>query len=211
MQAVNDTAFDVRSELIREIKKVFNHPTPFIIKSVRVRKSTKSKEGGHRRYSDAWVFINDEAKKGDPPAKYLFAQVQGGERPTKKFEASLMNIGRLSHGGFLVPARNMSRDKFGNISKETMTRMLSDLIGNKTGGKLGQKFIINTASNNKKSLGVWLRDDKNRGLTPVLIWKSALRGYKKALKMQDIAHAIVECRYHVYFKKRLENAIRTSK
>jgi len=120
MQAVNATAFEVRNLWERTALRVFDRPTPLTRKAVLYRKATRE-----RLY--ATVFIRDEAFKGNPPAKYLLAQVEGGSRRKKAFEILLQQKGVMPAGQFAIAGRGAKLDAYGNVAASEITKMLSQL------------------------------------------------------------------------------------
>jgi len=120
IQAVNATAFETREEWKRRIPRVFDRPTSLTLNAVLYTKATPQK-------LSADVFIRDEAFKGNPPARYLQAQVAGGSRSMKSFERRLQAAGQLPAGMFAVPGRGLKLDSFGNVPKGVVTAVLSAL------------------------------------------------------------------------------------
>lgn len=135
-KAIRDTVFDVREGLYIEMEDVFDRPTPFIVPA------NKKKPG--RRGS---LFVEYDVKKftGRVYAKDLAPQVlgtslnaeqillpniTGQEREHKRFEKALYRAGVLPRGYFAVPAKDMPRDKYGNIRRGQITQILSYLQAN---------------------------------------------------------------------------------
>lgn len=127
MQAVNNTAFAVREEWKRQMPRVFDRPTRLTQNAVLYRKATKQNLAGE-------VFVRDEAFKGTPPARYLLAQVQGGQRAMKPFENRLAAQGILPAGTQAVPGRGAPLDSYGNLKSSVVTQLLSQLGAQREAG-----------------------------------------------------------------------------
>ncbi|MDY4296830.1 MULTISPECIES: hypothetical protein [unclassified Xanthomonas] len=120
MQACNATAFEVREAWKRKAPQVFDRPTPMTVNAAMYRKATKD-----RLYAE--IFLRDEAFKGTPPSKYLLAEVAGGQRRVKGFEALLQAKGLMPRGEFAVTGRGAATDQYGNVRGSQITAILSQL------------------------------------------------------------------------------------
>src|SRR4051812_49671312 len=87
-QAANATAFGIRQKWAQVMPRVFDRPTPITQRAIVYQKATPQKPF-------AIVKVRDEASNGTPPARYLLAQVQGGQRLMKPFENILSAQGIL--------------------------------------------------------------------------------------------------------------------
>ncbi|KRG54107.1 hypothetical protein [Stenotrophomonas nitritireducens] len=119
-QATNQVAFEVREEWKRKASRVFDRPTPLTVNATMYRKATK-------QWPFAEVYIRDEAFKGTPPAKYLMAEVDGGQRRMKGFERLLQSRGLLSPSQFAVMGKGAAPNQFGNVPAGQVTKILSQL------------------------------------------------------------------------------------
>lgn len=88
---LNDTGFKVQREMRSEMAAVFDRPTPYILKSVFVRKATAQQLG---------VAIEPTyfGGKGIDPQQILQAQEFGGVRRDKRSEVALRRAGILPAG-----------------------------------------------------------------------------------------------------------------
>lgn len=118
--ALNWLAYDVRTELIAVMGRVFDRPTPTTLRAFLVEKATAD-----RLRSRVW--LKDEAPKGTPPVKYLRAQIEGGARAMKRHEVALAARGIMPAGMFCVPGPGAPLDAYGNLSGGYVKRLLSDL------------------------------------------------------------------------------------
>lgn len=97
-QAANKVAYEIRERWKRQAPRVFDRPTPLTVNAAMYRKATKA-------LPYAEIYLRDEAFKGTPPAKYLLAEVDGGQRRRKGFERLLQSRGLLSPTQFAVMGR----------------------------------------------------------------------------------------------------------
>lgn len=119
-QAANKVAYEIRERWKRQAPRVFDRPTPLTVNAAVYRKATKAQP-----YAE--IFIRDEAFKGTPPAKYLLAEVDGGQRRRKGFERLLQSRGLLSPTQFAVMGRGARANQFGNVPAGQVTKILSQL------------------------------------------------------------------------------------
>jgi hypothetical protein len=224
---LNEVGRAVQTALTDEIKRVFDRPTPTTQKSVKLFPARRQESfyinGGGKRF-ECWVFIQDKYRNRDPgtkgagtaPSQYLGPQVDGGERPLKKFELRTMAMAKGGHGrslfpqyGFLVPTHSTPEDKYGNVSGGTIFKMLADLdtmteegfqMKSKTKGRgsLRTKFIIPRYKWSLKKIRptIFLRvpdksEEHGSRLIPYFTWKSQQQGYKKKFNIEDIASNVV--------------------
>nr|WP_320131987.1 hypothetical protein [uncultured Holophaga sp.] len=207
-RTINDTAADLQAAERREMEQVFDSPTPMTLNSIKVWKANKRTLTGR-------IFVRDEAAKGNPPVKYLRAQVEGGERRPKRFEMAMRIAGHLRSDGFLVPSKASPLNRYGNFTGGRITQFL-DAIGanfkdssqhSKTQGRryfFGQPKGFGA----KVGPGVWLRT-KN-GLKPMLLLRTKAPTYSKRFKFHEVADQVVSTRFLENFKKRMAEAVATA-
>ncbi len=120
MQACNATAFEIRQSWARTASRVFDRPTAMTLRAAQYRKAT-------RQTLYAEIYLRDEASNGTPPAKYLQAQVDGGQRRKKGFEVLLQQKGAMPAGMFAVAGKGAQLDRFGNVKAGQVSKVLSQL------------------------------------------------------------------------------------
>lgn len=119
-KALNLTAKEVKTEVRKEMPRVFDRPTPFTLNSVYMSPATKKE-----LYAEVW--LKDFAPKGTPAVEYLAPQVYGGPRRQKRSERWLQWRGILPSGMFWAPGSGARLNQYGNISGGRITQMLSAL------------------------------------------------------------------------------------
>ncbi|WP_426318878.1 hypothetical protein [Pseudoduganella sp. R-43] len=103
----------------REMRDVFDKPTPFTMSGLFVQPATSDS-------LTAEVKLKDFASKSSTPAaKYMAAQIKGGSRGQKRFERALEAIGALPPGYRVVPGEGAELDDYGNMNRGQIVQILS--------------------------------------------------------------------------------------
>lgn len=120
MLALNNTATIVQAELRAEMPRVFDRPTNWTLNSLRILYAKKAK-------LEARVWLKDEADKSGPAEKWLRPEIDGGQRKAKNSEDLLRGLGLLPSGKFLMPSKNVKLDRYGNVSRGVVQKVLTGL------------------------------------------------------------------------------------
>lgn len=176
----------VKPRIEAEMASVFDRPTPFVLKSLRVRPATKDKP-------QAEVLFKDESYKGTPATEYLRPHVDGGPRALKRSESLLRNAGLLGPAEWTVPGKTIPLDQYGNVRRGTLTRILSnvraqtDAAQNTTDGRRSRYFVKTI----KGTTAVWERYGRGaRSVRPALVFVSQPT-YQKRLRFYEIGQEVV--------------------
>jgi hypothetical protein len=110
-------ALGVKTEQEREIRRVFDRPTPYTQRSVFLQRATK-------RRLQARVWVKDDLA-GAPDTNYLDSQVFGGPRRMKRFERALQRAGVLPAGWYAVPGDAAQRDGYGNMTRAQLVQIVA--------------------------------------------------------------------------------------
>lgn len=113
-KTVKDTAYDIRKDLIEEMKVIFDRPTPFITRSVMVR----TKEYDPSGVSALIGFFGTGGKRRNPE-DILMPHIEGGSRKMKPSEELLHR--------YWIPTRAVPLNKYGNVPGGLITQILSSL------------------------------------------------------------------------------------
>lgn len=192
--AMNMTAKQVKEELIEEMKKIFDNPTPFTLNSLFVIPAKPDK-------LIVAIKIKDFAGKGTPASKYLSAQIEGGTRTAQGKEKKLRNIGKLNPNKYAMPGKGVKLNKYGNIPGSKITQILSSLkafeeVGyqmNRTKDSIKRNpnqnkyFVIHDGSKSHLKPGVYYRSGKNgKNIKPILMFTKAPH-YNKKFKFYELS------------------------
>ena len=134
-KAVTGLAFDVRDALRRGMQQAFDKPRPFTLNAFRVAAAT-----GPDHTAVVWAMPLQ--------ARYLFWQIEGGERASKGFEHRLALFGgevAVPVGGF---AAQYDRSPLSFIKR---------VLGSGTGGG---KYFVGKPKGGDMPDGVWMRSGK---------------------------------------------------
>lgn len=124
-KAVNDTAYQVKRTMIKEMESVFDQVTPYVKKSVWIEQANPEK-------LSATILPTYYGGKGIDPQKILLAQEAGGPRRDKRVEAALRRIGILPNGYQTVPPKDPlpgSVDSRGNFKGSFIVQLISYFQG----------------------------------------------------------------------------------
>ncbi len=220
-KAVTKTAEDVRQAQIREMKDVFDRPTPYTLNSVE-NKLIKSDPPTAR------VWLKDFAGKGTPASKFLLAQIRGGVRPIKRFESALRSVGALPEGMIAVPASGAKIDAYGNMDRGQIVQILAYFrafpeqgyranMTDKTRARLargtkkkhGVAYFVGRPADGKLPLGVWQRITSvmvsGSGIKPILIFADAAT-YTPIFNFEYVARTTVARVFNDHFARAMAEA-----
>lgn len=116
--ALNDGAFEARRVIQANINAAFDRPTPYVRRSIVVRKATPGQ-------LKAIVEPAYQGGKGVDPQNILRAEIFGGERKAKRAERAFQRVGILQPGYAMVPGEACPLDAYGNIKGSFIVQMLS--------------------------------------------------------------------------------------
>ncbi|MFJ7790663.1 hypothetical protein [Pseudomonas sp. NPDC096925] len=193
--------------------KRLDRPTPTTMRSLLARAATKSR--------GAQVWFKDQWTTGIPADTYLQQAVQGGARPYKRFEKSLIAHGLMRSGQFAVPNSDLL-NQYGNVSRGVMTRILSGLgaaearrgyQANATGSKRSkrkgnaERYFIGTVGDDT---GVWERKTRKQ-VSPVFLYTGGAPQYRVIFPFFKIGENIVKAHGQAELASALREAILTAK
>ncbi|WP_417550131.1 hypothetical protein [Methylophaga sp.] len=165
--ALNEAATIGQSAGVKEMQRVFDRPTPFILKSLRVTRASKN------NLKSEVGFKNVFGKFGSAVENTLKPHIEGGKRKPKGSEATLRRAGILRPDEFIVPSKALRLDRFGNIPNGTMNKILSNIGGfgeqgykaNTPAARRTLKYIVGEVGGTR---GIWSVQGKQ--WKPVLIF-----------------------------------------
>lgn len=114
--ALTRTAYDVKDAATRAMADLFDKPTPYTLRSMRVWGANKT-----NLRAIAWL------KDGNRPQHYLLPMIEGGDRPLKRFEERLRMLGYMKSSERAVPGTAAQLDNYGNMSRALIVKILSQL------------------------------------------------------------------------------------
>lgn len=141
-RALNSAAFVATKSTAKEMQRVFDRPTPWVLKSVRYVKAKKDKLEAQVDF-DFWG-----NKQGVTVSQVLRAEIYGGARRLKRHEIALQRAGILGPGQAIVPGPAAKRDQYGNMSAGQIVQIMAWF---KSFGEVGYKS--NMTDKTRKRLG----------------------------------------------------------
>jgi hypothetical protein len=203
-----------RDGIVKSMDALLDRPTKYTKSSVRVRWENRP-DGLHY-----FIFINEWAPKGTPAVKYLFPQVEGGERNETRFERALRFAGKLPAGMSTVPAQGAPKDAHGNVrngfhtSVLTMLQASTDALQNQTEHSAKRKaaayrgkLFVGRPGGGRLPLGIYQR----LGMRPLWLFVDRRPVYRKRVPFFELVQGIFNAKYPEFFKAAMEEAIRTAK
>lgn len=215
--AINQTARDIRRAEYTSMRNVFNKPTTYTVPSNIDKPGKKGSifvKNADKKNLIAEVFIkNLSAGKGTPAINYLGPQIFGGTRKAKASEKSLRRKGLIASNKFITPA-NVNLNASGNVTKGTMTKILSGLNalpGAAKGSKSRQKksYFVMRLGGQGSETGIWERTSRKNIKKLFNITRAPT--YRPRLKWFDIANRTIRHKFERNFKTSLRKALKTAR
>lgn len=193
-----------------------DRPMEITLNSLFVRWATKSKP--------AQVWFKDSWTTGIPADAYLQQTVFGGVRPHKRFEKALIARGIMKSGQYALPSKAFL-NQYGNVSRGTMTKVLSGLGAAETvsgykANATGSKRSVRKGNAKRyfsgvvgDDAGVWERKEMGHGdaIRPVFILSDGAPGYRTIFPFFKIAENIVKAHKAQEFGDALAHTMATAR
>jgi hypothetical protein len=224
-KALNETAASAKTNVQKEMRKVFNRPTNWVINSLRIKYASKSKLSAELAFKDK--------NSVESSRSMLEPHIFGGKRRHKTMETRLTRRGILPMGWHVVPGGGAKLDAYGNMSRGEISLILNVLgtytelgynkanaatrarmaKGNVKKGVYGYELWINPVGGKAKHIppGIYKRVATPFGssLKPMLIFVRSV-SYKQTLGFFPIVNATAKkefsTRFDVAFDKALQSA-----
>lgn len=209
--ALSRSAKRAKEDVKTEIRRVFNNPTPFTVNSVYAKTANKND-------LSAKVGLKDWTPKGRGAGRYLQPHIVGGQREDKRSEYLLRQRGLLPSGYQIVPTDYAPLNRYGNVTKGYMNKILSGLGAQHDAYQNRNKR--STRSRKKEqyfmakidgTLAIWRRiGRKNRGIMPIFIIVRKPR-YKVRFKYKEVADNAFFKYFQDEYDRAIEYALKTAK
>lgn len=203
----------IKPGITQVMAKRLDRPTPTTMRSLFAQAATKSR--------GAKVWFKDQWTTGIPADTYLQQAVQGGQRPHKRFEKSLIGNALMKAGQYAVPNADLL-NQYGNVSRGVMTRILSGLgaaesrrghKANATDSKRSkrkgnaERYFVGTVGDDT---GVWERKARQQ-VAPVFLYTDGAPQYRVIFPFFKIAENIAKAHGQAELVSALREAILTAK
>ena len=193
--ALNETAFDARKDVMKAMPKYLDRPKPMTVKTVQVEKAHKKKGLVGKVGFPGKGF--GRTKWAETPAEIMARQIAGGiRRPRKKALA--------------VPTKNMKTNKYGNLPRNK----INTLLGNKDAYFSG----VPRGMQGDQNAGIWQRMPPNsrrkkRGsgkIRMVVAWEPKA-SYTKRFPLKRLVEASVKKTFRRNFDSHLKKALTSAR
>ena len=220
VKAMNTSMEWADTAVRREMRSVFDRPTPWVLNSLRIKYAKPSTMAAELAFKD----INSATNANT----MVFPHVEGGPRRFKAMEGRLSRIGLLPAGYNAVPGDAAKLDGNGNMSRGQISQLLNVLgtytesgfnkanlatrkrlaKGNAKKNVMGFVYWVNPVSPKKEKHlqpGVYQRVTTAFGssLKPILIFVKQAR-YRQRLDFYGITKRVVDQRFAGEFDKAFE-------
>ena len=214
--ALNETAIDARTAVYQTMRRVFSNPTSYTVPKNINKKKLKSGAlfliPSSKKYLVAKLGIKDFGKGN--ALSYLLPHIQGGGRKPKLSEAAMRRSGVIGGNRYITPA-GVSKNKHGNVTKGTMTKILSGLKSlpgaakGITNRQKNKHFVMRLGGPGSET-GIWVRTSKTK-IKKLFNVTSKQPMYQKRFDFEQIVNATIAKRYKQNFSKALDHALKTAK
>lgn len=188
-RALTRTANDVQAALQRDMQVVFDKPTAFTVRQgVGITPATKAS-------LQSVVFLKRKQ------AAYLQAQIEGGTRRRRPFEAQFARE-QSSDIKTAVPGRGASLNAQGNLSKATIAKIGREAKVKKRRGMFYVQLKGGVSAIFKRV---------GRDIEPVLVFSGEPAKYRKRFDFYGIAQATVSKVWQRNFNASLEAALASAR
>lgn len=217
-KAVNDTAKEVKKEIVAEMSRVFVAPTQWTLNSLYVKT-------GNKRNPAAMVWVKNQSSSGPAPVNWLVPETEGGKRKYKRMEKALQSIGALPPGMMLYPTKFADLDANGNVRAGQVTQILSYLKAFGTGGfkanmdakgrkrmtsRTGYAYFVGKPKG--KIAGIWKRVNQASGsmIQPIFYFIPSPT-YRPRLDFYGVAKRVYAAKFQDNFRNAMAKAVETAR
>ena len=187
--ALSTLAFDCRKTLQTILPDYIDKPTPFTTRSIQVKKATKKNLVAEVGFASK-TFGRLPKNAGTVPADYMGLQITGGTRQPKKQSIP-------------VPTKHLRTNKFGNIPKGRISKLLADRDKYFSGVPKGM---------DQSAAGIWQKMGKKRPgkIRMVVAWEPKA-DYQKRLPFKRVMEKTVKQNFRKRFDHSLRKALETAR
>ena len=172
---LRDIMKDTRKREIVEMRRVFDKPTPAVIKGLRFTRLPEVQD-----LSGELGFTDVLGPQGQMIINTLSPHVPGlqNTRNRKGMEIALTARGLMRADQYLVPSRTVKLNRYGNVPGSTASKMLNDI------GAFGGRSGFTSTTRSSKVKYIWNEVRARSGGTVKGIWLKSKVTKKSKLKLQ---------------------------
>ncbi len=211
--ALNEVAFKIKRDTgPAEMRKVFDRPSPWTLRSLFVVRATKTRLTARVGWGQDYY-----SKSRLTPDEIIGHQVSGGPRREKGMEHWLRQSGLLGGSEFIVPGAGARLDRYGNMSRGQTVQIMSQLrLGldpymwsggskrsNRSVARAGRIFW---SRGDRIPRGAWIVTGKT--IKPLLVVVGSTN-YKPRFNIRNVVETTVAKSFPGAFRKALRMAMNT--
>lgn len=199
--ALNRTGKVVVKAQQDEMRKVFDEPTPYTLKSLFQTGATKQKLETRTRIKSPKA-----TEPGQTKERYIGVQIWGGRRKDKGSERRMRSFGLLPADMQMVPGAGLRLDRYGNVPGGRVAAILR-AMGINPGSKTvaAGTFVVGEVGGTK---GVW-KVQRNKWV-PIFIFVKR-PDYDPRLDYYRVSEQTFEKSWNKIFGDAIDQALRTAK
>lgn len=217
-RAINRTLVFAQKKVVESARHDFDRPTPWTLRATRIKFSTKHELIGK-------LFLREGMTGRDDAIRTLGHEIYGGSRPHKRQELLLQRAGKMPTNWYMVPTSRAPLDRYGNISRGIMQRIMSDVraqfdvLRNRTARsgrrrKGGLDYFSSWPPNSKTSHlkpGIYARQKgMGQGIYPVLLFVPRV-SYRKRYRYFETIDGAARFRFPIEFALAMRQALATAR
>lgn len=200
--ALTRTAQHTRDKIEREMGSVFDNPTRWTLKSIRIKPARKND-------LQAIVAVKDQATRGNPALFWLSPEVHGGRRADKRAEALLKRADLLDPGWQAVPGKEAALNRFGNMTKSAIVKAVNGAKASEAGQQQDGRTKYFVMREGVKPIGIAARFSKKRmGMVLAFVRTGT---YQRRLDFYGTGNKAIKAHYQKAFNQALRQALDTAK
>lgn len=202
-RALTQTAKDGQKEVKRQMQIKLHNPTKYTLNSIFINPARKKGD------TESSVNIKEFGGKGNAAFDYLKPQMDGGQRPLKRYERLLQMRGVLPSGHYTVPGAAANLDQHGNIKPSQISKMLSDVHAQldkhqRTKSRKKKYYYLDLGH----VKGIFFGE--GRRIRPFMIFVRSAR-YTVRFEFSKMVNGIAKSKFVPNFNRALRQALKTAR
>lgn len=200
--ALNITAERIVRAERRAMRRVFDRPTRWVLNGMFIRKAGPNRLEASVQFKDRF----STSKAGATTEDIIWPHIQGGTRKTKRGERALASRGRMQGKRFYVPGSGARLNRFGNITKGQINKMLSGVQGQRdTQQDTRSRSQFFVGSPGGRPLGIYKR--LKTKVVPMLIFTSRAT-YRRRFNYFGIADKAIKRWWPIAMNRAIRDELR---
>lgn len=202
--ALTLTAKNVKTEEVSVMQQVFDRPTPYTMSALQAKPAKKQTMVASVEFREGFA--------GTPAKRFLNPEVYGGPRSQKSHELQIAPL--LKGYSYLVPARGVPLNQYGNLSGATLRKVISQLGVSRNADANASNSKRSKRKRKQQAFFVPKRGDmvmqrKGDAVAPFLVGVRS-PAYQKRFPFHQTAEAVVKAKFNINFEIAFQRAMANS-